>query len=373
MNKISNSYIRSIGIATPPNKYEQKTVLDFMLRTHLLKNENAKRLEAMCRASGIKYRYSVIDDYDKDVKDFTFYPPNLELEPFPSTSQRMRMYEKSAFSLAKKAIEDCLISLPTIKPFQITHLITVSCTGMTAPGIDLEIVEKMGLDRSVQRTSVNFMGCYAAFNAIKIADSICSANPNSIVLIVCVELCTLHFQKENTEDNLLSNTLFSDGAAAALISSESGAGVNFSIEKFFCEVAFHGKKDMTWNIGEFGFEMTLSAYVPELIRSGIEKLCQKLLKDLSLSLREIDFFAIHPGGKKILRVVENELNIEKERNRFAYDVLQNYGNMSSVTILFVLKNIWDQLSNIDSGKNILSFAFGPGLTLESMLLEILYE
>jgi len=373
MNKIITSNIRSIGLATPQYKYEQKTILDFMLRTHQCENGNVKRLKAMYRASGIKYRYSVLEDYDKEVQDFRFYPANQELEPFPSTSQRMSVYKQNAFQLAEEAINDCLKPLTDVNLDQITHLITVSCTGMTAPGLDLEIIEKMNLNRSIQRTSINFMGCHAAFNALKIADSICSANPESLVLVVCVELCTLHFQKENTENYMLANSLFSDGSAAALISPQKGPGINFSIKKFYCDVDFQGKKDMTWDIGEFGFEMTLSLQVPQVIKSGIARLSGKLLKDLALSLEEIDFFAIHPGGKKILRTIEDELKIEKGRNRFAYEILRNYGNMSSSTIFFVLRNIWDQLSESDSEKNVLSFAFGPGLTLESMLLEIDYR
>ncbi len=373
MNKIITSNIRSIGLATPPYKYEQKTILDFMLRANQFANGNLKRLKAMYRASGIKYRYSVLGDYDKDVQDFSFYPSNRELEPFPSTSQRMRVYKQNAFQLAEKAINDCLKHLPDVNLNQITHLITVSCTGMSAPGLDLEIIEKMNLNRSAQRTSINFMGCHGAFNALKIAQSICLADPESLTLVVCVELCTLHFQKENSENNMLANALFGDGAAAALISPRKEPGVNFSIKKFYCDVDFQGKKDMTWNIGEFGFEMALSLDVPRVIKSGIARLSAKLLKDLFLSLDEIDFFAIHPGGMKILRAVEDELKIEKQRNRFAYEILRNYGNMSSSTILFVLKNIWDQLSENDSEKKILSFAFGPGLTLESMLLEVEYR
>lgn len=372
MNKIRTSNIISIGLATPRYKYEQKTIFDFMSAAHQCENDNFKRLRAIYRASGIKYRYSVLEDYGKGVDKFSFYPSNRELEPFPSTSQRMSVYKQNAFLLAEKAINDCLKPLPDVNLDQITHLITVSCTGMAAPGLDLEIIEKMNLKRSTQRTAINFMGCHGAFNALKIAQSICLANPESLTLVVCVELCTLHFQKENTQNNMLANALFGDGSAAVLVSPQKGPGVNFSVKSFYCDVDFQGKKDITWNIGEFGFEMALSIDVPKIIKSGVSRLSGKLLEKLPLTLDKIDFFAIHPGGKKILRVIEDELKIEKERNRFAYEILRNYGNMSSATILFVLKNIWDQLSETDSEKSILSFAFGPGLTLESMLLKVNY-
>jgi len=241
---------------------------------------------------------------------------------------------------------------------------------MYAPGLDIDLVKSLNLSSSVNRLCINFMGCYAAFNAIKLADSFCAADPKAKVLIVCTELCSIHFQKEFTEDNLLANALFADGAAALLIEGEPRRGVNLKPVSFFCDLAPEGEQDMAWTVGDLGFEMKLSAYVPEIIKNGIAKLTSNLLAQISQQLTDVSYYAIHPGGKKILEVIEQELDLSKADNRAAYEVLKNYGNMSSPTVLFVLNEISKNLTNTDDGKKILSFAFGPGLTLESMVLEI---
>ena len=367
MNK---SYITSIGTANPPHRFEQKTILEFMQRAHKLNGQEAQRLQALYRASGIKYRYSVIPDYGNQPKEFEFYPKNDDLEPFPSVSQRMASYDKEALALAQQAVENCFSQNADTDPEKLTHLITVSCTGMVAPGLDLQLVEALGLSTNIQRTAINFMGCYAAFNALKMAHEICLGRPEAKVLIVCLELCTLHFQKKNDEDSLLSNALFGDGAAAVLVNAKPSKRINLAMDSFFCDVAFQGKNEMAWGIGDFGFEMKLSSYVPGFIQKGIKELCQKLLEKEKIDLEAIDFFAVHPGGKKILQTVDEELQITQRKSRFGYEILKNYGNMSSPTILFVLKALWNQLAATDNDKKILGFAFGPGLTMESMLMHV---
>ncbi|MEQ9412403.1 MAG: type III polyketide synthase, partial [Cyclobacteriaceae bacterium] len=256
---------------------------------------------------------------------------------------------------------------------EITHLIVVSCTGMFAPGLDLSLVDELQLSSTIQRTSINFMGCYAAFNAIRVADSFCAQNSTAKVLIVCTELCSIHFQKENTEDNKLANALFADGSAALLIESSPRKNKSLKIGKSFCDIAPDGADDMAWSIGDFGFEMKLSNYVPEVIRQGIKSLTASLLTSNHIKKSDIDYYAIHPGGKKILETVEDELGLKKSDNRFSYSVMKKYGNMSSPTVLFVLQEIYQQLSVQDHNKKILSFGFGPGLTLESLILSVEYH
>jgi predicted naringenin-chalcone synthase len=311
-----------------------------------------------------------MEDYSKKKGDFEFFPNTPGMEPFPSIGPRMRLYEKFALKLALKAIADCLNPVE-IELKEITHVITVSCTGLYAPGLDIELVEKLKLNPSVQRTCINFMGCYAAFNALKVADWACRADENSKVLIVCVELCSLHFLKNKNPDQLVSNALFGDGAAAVLVEGKKQKkGPSLSMESFYCTLSLDGKNDMAWHITDHGFEMTLSSYVPEMIKGGIKNLTNKLLKNLNMEVSSIDYFAIHPGGKRILEAIESELGLSKEDNRHAYEVLRNHGNMSSPTVLFVLHSVFKDLNKSDAGKNILSFAFGPGLTLESMLLRV---
>jgi len=197
---------------------------------------------------------------------------------------------------------------------------------------------------------VNFMGCYAAFNAIKLADTFCIAQRDARVLVVCTELCSIHFQKENTLDNMLANALFADGSAAILMENSPRKGLNLKPESFYCALAPEGEKDMAWTVGDLGFEMKLSSYVPDVIRSGIKNLTTSLLDQVSQRLSDVTYFAIHPGGKKILEVIEQELGLSKEQNNSAYRVLKEYGNMSSPTVLFVINDLCGRLNGIDGGK-----------------------
>jgi len=357
------SYITAIGTATPPHRFSQQTIADFMVRAMQLDDAEAKKLRALYRATGIESRYSVLPDYGKTA-DYEFYANSGDMNPLPSTKRRLEVFRKHAVELSCTAARTAMSD--RIAPKDITHLIVVSCTGFYAPGLDIDLVKKLGLRQDIQRTCINFMGCYAAFNALKLADSFCGNDPESKVLIVCTELCSLHFQKTNTDDNLLANALFGDGSASMIVEGKTRKGLNLKPEIFQCDLATNGEEDMAWSVGDLGFEMKLSAYVPEIIQSGIKQLTAKLMGSTS----DVSYFAIHPGGKRILEVIEKELGMTKEQNVYAYDVLRRYGNMSSPTVIFVLNELCKNLNGVDHNKKILSFAFGPGLTLESMLLSV---
>lgn len=367
------SNILGIGTANPSHRFSQREILAFMTRAHGLKGSAANRLEALYRASGIQQRYSVLQDYGSAPESFDFYPPTEGLEPFPPISARMQRYKTEALPLCLQAVGDLEASAQLTGEWRnkVTHLITVSCTGMYAPGLDLELLKRLRLSGAVQRTAINFMGCYAAFNAMKVADTICKSNGQANVLVVCVELCTLHFQNDSSEDNLLANALFADGAAALLVSGQRNSRrISLSPVNFHCGVDPSGEEDMAWKIGDFGFEMKLSSYVPDIIKGGITRLASELLEKHGGTVASVDYFAIHPGGKRILEAIEAALGLSKQQNSAAYEVLRDFGNMSSSTVLFVLKKLLDSFTIEDDGKKILSFAFGPGLTLESMLLQI---
>src|ERR1700741_1731245 len=186
-----------------------------MQLVYAMNNTDNRKLKYLYHHSGIDHRYSVIPDYSRGVDDWEFYPQTENLEPFPSLEQRISLFNKSAAPLSVRAIQQCINGI--IRDNEITHLITVSCTGMSAPGLDLQVMELMDLPKNIYRTSVNFMGCYAAIHALKLADTICHSDENAKVMIVCTELCTLHFQKEATMDNITSSLLFGDGASAALV------------------------------------------------------------------------------------------------------------------------------------------------------------
>lgn len=362
------SKITAIGVANPCYKRSQQDAADLICMGFDLKPAKKKILKAIYKSSGIEYRYSVISDYCKIPGEFEFFPNNPS-DSFPTTSERMKLYKSNALTLALSAIENCLKVIEDFNKKDITHLITVSCTGMYAPGIDIEIIQKLGLDPSTKRTTINFMGCYGAFNGMKVADAFCQAQPNSNILVVCIELCSIHFQNNFSIENIISNAIFADGAAAVLIQGNTKQQKYLNIESFYCDLVPQTNQEMAWNIGDQGFDIVLSSYVPEVIKFGISSFTQKLLAKSSVTLDDIDYYAIHPGGLKILQACEESLEISVEDNKYSYDVLRNFGNMSSATILFVLKNILDSLSTSDDNKNVFSCAFGPGLTLESMLLK----
>ncbi len=363
-------YINYIGTANPTYKTDQMQIGKFMADALQMNATERHQLNVLYRASGIQTRYSVLEDYGK-TDEYQFFPNTSNLEPFPTVGARMSIYEREAIQLAQQAIQDALPDDFNLS--SITHLITVSCTGMYAPGIDIQLIQALNLPTDIQRTAINFMGCYAAFNALKSAYHVIKSEPHAKVLIVAVELCSLHFQKAKDEDTLLANALFGDGAAAVLLSSQvSEQKASLSIENFYSDLAFDGIQEMAWRINDTGFEMRLSAKIPAIIQANITILIQRLLNKLSLSTDQVSHFAIHPGGRRILRIIEQELNISKADNRFAYEILKEYGNMSSPTVLFVMQKILQNLTTLDHGNHMLSLAFGPGLTLESMLLNIHY-
>jgi predicted naringenin-chalcone synthase len=357
------SKITSIATAVPNYIHEQHTIFNFANTIHCDNEIDTRKLKFLYNSSGISTRYSVVPDYSLPLDERTFYAKTVNLEPFPTLEKRMECYAENAATLSVKAITNCIENKITTE--EVTHLITVSCTGMSAPGLDLEIMELMNLPSTIFRTSINFMGCYAAVHALKIADAICNATPNANVIIVCTEFCTLHFQKENSIDNITSTLLFADGCAAALIQNNEAKGSGLSLLNFYSDVAFKGKKDMSWKLSSTGFLMTLSGYVPDLVKEDFNGLVEKALEKNNLSKQQITHWCIHPGGKKILEAIEKSVGITKTDLNASYDVLKNYGNMSSPTILFVLQQQMEQIENDKKDATIFGAAFGPGLTMET--------
>jgi predicted naringenin-chalcone synthase len=352
-----NSSIVSIGLSNPGAPIPQAEISRFMQLAHQLDAQERRKLDFLYRKSGIDSRHSVLDDFQKEeVSDFTFFPKNKELHPFPGTAARMQVFEEKGPELAEQAVRSALLQAK-VEANSLTHLILISCTGMVAPGLELDLMRRLGIPSSVERYCIHFMGCYAAFTGLRLADQLVKANPKARVLVVSVELCTLHFQKEYTEDNLLANSLFGDGAAAALVmQSEKG----LQIKNYFSEVLWEGEKDMAWKIGDFGFEMRLSQYIPSLLNQGIRRL--RDLFEAKFNFSKVRHVAIHPGGKQILIQVQEAFGLSPEVNRHALEVLRTCGNMSSASILFVLERML-QDSSIQG--DILALGFGPGLTLET--------
>ncbi len=350
--------IISIGTAVPKYRHRQEDILRFMQTVYRLPEDELRKLGFLYRHSGIEYRYSVIPDYSAPKDSWQFIPVNDEA-PFPLLEERMQVYQREALPLSLLAIRQCIDGY--ISSTEITHLITVSCTGMSAPGLDLQIAEALNLPEQVFRTSVNFMGCYAAIHALKIAHLICSSSSTANVLIVDTELCTIHFQKEYSPDNAASSLLFGDGSAAVLLSGRQPNHRSIRLEQFYSQVALRGKQDMAWELSSKGFLMTLSSYVPQLIQEDIASLVLQALQYSGLRQQDIVCWCIHPGGKKILDAIEKQLQLPPGALRYSRDMMAAYGNLSSSSILFVLKEIMHK----EEQGPVLGAAFGPGLTMET--------
>ncbi len=338
-----------------------------MQRVYAMNEVEKRKLKFLYHQSAIEARYSVLPDYSLGANEWKFYPASENLEPFPGLELRMKWYNKTAPPLSVRAVEKCIDQ--NINKDEITHLITVSCTGMSAPGLDLQIMEMMELPVNIFRTSVNFMGCYAAIHGMKLADAFCKNDKDARVLVVCTELCTLHFQKEATTDNIASALLFADGSSAILVVHDDNDLEGLRIKNFYSEVGFKGKADMSWELSSSGFLMTLSGYVPQLIEQDFNGLLSNALDNAHIDKEDISHWCIHPGGKRILTSIEKCTSISTGDLKYSYSVLNDYGNMSSPTILFVLKEIMNSLGNKKEKKtNIFGAAFGPGLTMETFIL-----
>lgn len=359
------SKIISIATKVPSYRHNQDDLFSFAEKIYCRDETESRKLKFLYRQSGISTRYSVIPDYSSPAAERKLFPESADLEPFPGLEKRMEIYQQHAASISADAIRECISN--RISTDEITHLVTVSCTGLSAPGTDLQVMEMLQLKQDTIRTSVNFMGCYAAIHALKLADAFCKSDPTANVVVVCTELCTLHFQKSISIDNITSSLLFADGCAAMLIQPGNSSKRGISIDGFYSEVSFKGKKEMAWELSSTGFLMTLTGYVPELIKENFKDLTDKALHAAGKIQDDITHWCIHPGGKKILDSIAESLQVSAGALGFSYGVLKDYGNMSSPTILFVLERILNELEQEKRLMPAVIFgaAFGPGITMET--------
>ncbi len=362
------SSIRHIVCLVPEFTYPQQDICDYMVRVLDPSPVLQRKIRKIYRRSGIEQRYSVLPDFTDLRRNPLFGDADGQSA---RTRERNDLYIRSSeplfVALAEQAVAEC----PGVGPEDITHVITVSCTGFVSPGPDFPIVRTLGLRDSVQRFHLGFMGCYAAFPALKMADAFCRADPNAVVLIVCVELCTLHFQRANTLDAILSAALFSDGGAAAVVTAQPAvANRGFSLRQAHTATIPAGEKDMAWVIGDHGFDIVLSRYVAEIINADTPPHVLSFLERAGIAADNISAWALHPGGRAIIDKLESSLEVAAEKLDASRRVLRDYGNMSSPTIFFVLQDI---LRNHDRSagytRDVVALAFGPGLTIEMCALE----
>jgi alpha-pyrone synthase len=357
--------ISAVGTALPPYEYDQKEVAEFMQSYLSLDGQKARWLRKAYESSGIGKRHSVLPDFKLTNGDPTLFNGSI-----PETRKRMKAFEQEAGKLGTNAAQRCL-SENQVDPESVTHLITVSCTGLHAPGLDIELIQNLGLPSTTERTGIQFMGCYAAFNALKAAGHIVQANPEARVLITAVELCSLHFQASSDQDQMLANALFGDGAGSALVEHSSVAKPGLWLKAFKSDLIPESGSAMTWNIGDEGFEMFLSRHIPGHIKEALKPHIDNLLSENNQAYADIGHLAAHPGGIRILDTIEQTLPLAEPMNKASRSVLENYGNMSSPTVLFVIEQLLNQDKDQSYPPGMLGMAFGPGLTVETGLFEVL--
>ena len=352
---VTTAYLNRIGTAVPPNDVHAAFIA--FAAQSLGSERHRPLIHRMAARAQIEHRWSFLspnpdaEDGEKIDAD-GFYRRG----DFPSTARRMKAYEVSAPKLAVAAVEALDLG---DEAREITHVVVASCTGLSAPGLDLLLVERFGLNPSVERTVIGFMGCYAAMNALKVGRHIVRSEPQSKVLILCLELCTLHMQESPDLEQLLSFMVFADGCAAALVSAEPKG---LALDSFHALLAPHAAEQITWNIRDQGFDMVLSGQVPASVGEALTHGAPAILGDIAIE--EIDLWAVHPGGRSVLDAVEGALRLPTDALAVSREVLRRYGNMSSATILFVLAAM---LEKGEAGRRGCAMAFGPGLTAETML------
>jgi len=358
------SHIHHIATSVPEFRFKQHELRERMKQVVEGTDRDKRIIHQIYSRSGIETRHSVVNDFQKSGSHTLFFNGQ---GASPGTQSRNDTYIREGRKLFVDVAEK-LISGPNVTADEITHLITVSCTGFYAPGPDFDIIRALKLDPDIERYHLGFMGCYASIPALKLADQICRADKNATVMIVSVELCTLHFQANPKLDDLLSASVFADGGAGAIVSSTPPISTGYEINGFASALLDKGEDDMAWSIGDKGFNMILSSYIPDLLADGLEDFLNPVLKQYELSLGEIDLWGVHPGGRAILDKVQHVLALPENSLDASRSVLSRYGNMSSATILFVLKELLEN-SREHSASRTIAMAFGPGLTLESALLQ----
>lgn len=306
---------------------------------------DAALLDRMLQRSGIGRRFTVLSDQARYQSEGGFY----DVPEPPGTHARMEIYAREAPELALAAIEQ-LEGVETV-----THLVLASCTGFTAPGLDQVLARRLGLAPTVERVVVGFMGCYAGVTALRTAGHIVRSDPTARVLVVAIELCSLHLQPTDRLDRLLAMAQFADGCAAALVTGEGaglalGEGLSLTLE--------NSQDLITWTIGDTGFAMELSGEVPGRLA---EALSDERVAGVVTGGENIDAWAVHPGGRSIIDAVERGLHLPAEKLTASRSVLHEFGNMSSASVMFVLQRLM-----AEEPASGIALAFGPGLAMEGL-------
>lgn len=350
------AYLNAIATHLPGTALPQEVLLETLLRHAQPSRRQTRLIRQVYRQSGIDQRHVVLPDFADPAVPFFFTGNGKPELSSPGTTERGELYARFAKPMFEQAGRSAL-EMAQVSPQQISHVITVSCTGFMAPGPDIHLVQTLGLSPDTRRYHLGFMGCYAAMPALDLARAICQADEAATVLIVCGELCSLHLQPQRDTDAILSGALFADGAAAALVSSRQ---TGWEVVDNYAGLVPDTGDAMSWSITNHGFAMSLSRYVPQLLAGDPEVALQPMLEAWDLSRERVAHWAIHPGGRAILDKLETALELGDDCLAASRAVLRECGNMSSPTVLHVLAR---QAAAQAPGEVVAALAFGPGLTL----------
>ena len=374
---MTDARIVAIGTAVPPYVVPQRAARDILLGQPGIGRVAQRLIGTAFDGSAIDERRTAIAEFaglaggecDARSADSAVDAPPVFFDAAtsrllrPTTGRRNDEYVRQSVPLALAAARSALASAPVVAA-EITQVITVSCTGFFAPGPDVALVRELGLRSDARRLHVGFMGCHGAFPALRAAVDACRADPAAVVLVVCLELCTLHLRSSEDPDQIISGSVFADGAAAAIIASHPRAGLRIdALHSALAGPASEG--ELTWTIGDQGFDLALSTYVPKLLEHEIGAALAPLDPGESWSL--IRHWAIHPGGRAILDRSQQALGLSDEQLAPSRAVLREFGNMSSPTVLFILERV---LRSARAGERVVATAFGPGVTVESGLFTV---
>ncbi len=356
--------IIGLGTALPTCRLSQDKYIDFMRAIGWFSEKEISRNAAICSRAAIDFRHTVASDFALPAQEQWELFSTKKPQETPSTHVRNELYKKYAPELAKKAAQAALADWGG-EVGDITHIIVVSCTGMMAPGIEFLLIDELGLAPNVQRYGLNFMGCFGAIRGLACAKAFAKESPKNRVLLICVELCTLHWQAQGAPDTMIANLIFSDGAAAAIVGAPTlDEKALWYIEKEQALAIPNTLDKMSWDITNHGFVMRLAFDVGLILAQTLPPYLAELIgKEISPDTIE---WALHPGGKAIILAIEAALNISRKQTHASWEILAQYGNMSSGTLLFVLNHL---RACQPVGEHTVALAFGPGLSLEGLLLK----
>lgn len=362
--------ILGLGTAVPAATMNQAEALAIAESLCCNTNEQKTWLPAMYGGTGITNRgiclgRDVVDDLTQGTRHSGHcFLPSPGDRHGPSTEQRMAIYRREAPPLAIKSTAHALKQAGKL-PSEITHLVTVSCTGFAAPGFDAILANELGLPADVQRTHVGFMGCHGSLNGLRVANALVTADPTACVLLCSVELCSLHYHYGWDPQKIVANALFADGSAALVaVNGEHGNGKHWKLINNGAYMIHDAADTMSWHVGNNGFVMTLSKKIPEVIQAKLRGWIDSWLAKHSLKTSDIHHWAIHPGGPKIVDATVKALGITMEDAWASKEILAEYGNMSSATVLFILKRLREK----GATGPCVAIGFGPGLNIEAALL-----